>query len=497
LLNVGNVKDGRGDDSETGVGSLRFSTNPSELIQSSVILHEVVEDSKQKVGSKKKLFKTDHIRKKFRRKSIEELSDNSYEDFSENEIELESKERNKNGINRHNKQTNNPVKNVIKSNEPMSVPQNLMSSKTSFGNNQWSQDNLTSFSKNPFKNSEIQESLGQETKFIQGSLNDSSPQVRVFTKSQESAQTHSFDSLIHSNENALKNIIRAHDLKIEESFGKEQFDYYDKQNKKSIKSQFGKESREEVLEVIPEVNRQIHFKKKAKRSMKDDTDMGNEVYNKEEGRGIANDHDHVMEVEDDMRFYDQESFTNDEDSDVKYLMGKLAEVMESDPDNSIESSLIQHTNLNSKSKELLIFYFKKQDQKFQENKKYIDDTYLKLKEERKKIEDQLAKLGDGYKQKINQLEKDNKLKAKEIQKLKNKNKLLGIKTKKKPDNSKEKSKGEMTQKYYSEKIRNLTHILEEKNKKIKTLNSKIDDLKIDNQAMKELLHELSNKSHAS
>ena len=415
----------RGDASRAN-DSLKFSADPSDLIQSSLVLRDVVVGSEGN-HSAQKLFKTAHIRDQ--RNRIREMSDQSFDESSSAELSPKMLKSPKT-------ETQNPKK---KPETP-----NLVTSKTSFGGGSWGQ----SLSRNPFQNSELQESSSHQKR----SLQDSLPQIRKFTKSQESAQTVSFNSLIHSNENALKNIIKAHDLDIEASLGRDTYESDIKASKPM-----------DQLEVIPEMG----FKKEQK------------------ARKVV----HEISGESEDRINESEL---EHDENAAYLMKKLNEVMQGGPVSSLESSLIEHTNLNPESKELLVQYFKKQDQKFQENKRFIDETYSRLKKDRQKIETQLGEFGEGYRRKIEELETANKEKEKEIKKLKNKNKLLGIKKRSKKSQEKEKKKS-TNDKYLSEKVRNLSRLLEEKNKKIKSLNSKIDDLKIDNQAMKELLHELSSK----
>jgi hypothetical protein len=436
---------------------------------------------KGKSDSSKKLFKTDHIRSKFAaiRRKENPCSNEDSSDEDQKALSVSESLRNKEELKKLLKDSSANHKSIRDSVA-------LITSKTSFGVNTWNQEEVSNqkSNQNPFINSEL-----QENEDLGNSIRESKNRFKKNKKlkaSQESNNSKSYNSLIYSNENALKNIIQAHDLKIEESFGKDQIEYYNQKEdflKRKLKES-GMEKYE--LDVIPETDGRMNFTLKGKSPFQNKLSRKKEI-------------EYEIPFEDDLR--DSKRSTSngrsdeseeESDPDVDYLMHKLDQVMKEEKVPQNESSLLEETNLDPKTKQILLGYFKRQDQKFKENKIYLNSTYQKLKEEKIQIEDQLGQLGDVYKRQISELEKSNKQKDQEIQKLKNKNKLLGIKKVKEKKSNK---KNDTNDKYYSEKIKNLSRLLEEKNKKIKTLNNKIDDIKIDNQAMKELLTEMSGQNH--
>lgn len=487
--------------------SLRFSNGPSDLIQSSIVIQDVIVGGEGGAAQPQRMFKTAHIRSKFakikegRKESFEGDSDEVGDGFSCGEFSDGESLRNRDELRRI-------VRDSRVNHESIRDSVALTESKESLGNEQWESEQKAPVdepitTKNPFKNSELQESLAK-ARATETTRENKSNKAKL-VKSQETSQGDSKNSLIYSNENALKNIIQAHDLKIEESFGKEQIEYF-QSKAKALKPQIHQNEEHKLhLDVIPETDGRMIFTLKGKDALK--RGSGDETSSREFGSSAE-----LQSLR--IRRSPGESLPNrpkgnnsgkkernangtvERDPEVDYLMGKLAHVMEAEPEESLEESLAE-TQLDPKTRKILSGYFRKQEEKFRENQETLKSTYKQLKKEKVHIEEHLRQLGQVYKEQISELEKANNQKDKEIKKLKKKNKLLGIQGKKqKPKSkSKEQSKGELTDKYYSDKLKNLSRLLEEKNRKIKTLNSKIDDLKIDNQAMKELLREFSTQTN--
>ena len=159
-------------------------------------------------------------------------------------------------------------------------------------------------------------------------------------------------------------------------------------------------------------------------------------------------------------------------------------------------------------------------------KREIKELKSDLEQERDMIYERMDTLEDLYKARIEELEielvetehkmseKDGEINAqqskiKELEKEKKTSLKFGgnmerrgkKKTKERKSlQTKEKTKETArshTEKYNSQKIKNLERLLEEKNRKIKTLFDKIDDLKVDNTALKEVLEEHVNLRNAS
>ena len=118
------------------------------------------------------------------------------------------------------------------------------------------------------------------------------------------------------------------------------------------------------------------------------------------------------------------------------------------------------------------------------------ETEHKMSEQDGEIKTQLSKIKELENEKKTtntfggNMERRGKKKTKQKRSLRNKEK------------TKETAKSH-TEKYHSQKIKNLQRLLEEKNRKIQTLFDKIDDLKVDNTALKEVLEEHVNLRNAS
>lgn len=465
----------------------------------------MVVGGQEETGRGAKLFKTEHIRSKFakikeeRNESFDEDTDEPDQSASEREFAEEEDLKDKD-------QRGELARDSDADHESAGDSLVLVESRAE---EEWASDAKGSIKtpaivKNPFKNSEIQESLAKLEALTQEATRGSMTKEKQSVKSQTTSQGDSINSLIYSNENALKNIIQAHDLKIEESFGKEQIEYF-KSKSEAQKRRLGEsEEQKHHLDVIPETDGRMIFTLKGtdRLGRGPRSDQGPEAFGAlsapqsfriQRSPEETSPKGHGQSISD-----SYEGDAEEKDPEVDYLMDKLAQVMEAEPHESLEESLAE-TQLDVKTRKILVRFFRKQEEKFRENQKRLKSTYQQLKEEKVHIEDHLQQLGDVYKAQISQLEKANKEQEKEIKKLKKKNRLLGIKGKrqaskaKSKPKSREQSKGKMTDKYYSDKIKNLSRLLEEKNRKIQLLNSKIDDIKIDNQAMKELLREFSSQ----
>ena len=448
--------------------SLRFSNYPNELIQSSVVFQEMIVD--QDAISKQKPLPFS-LKEESREEEEAAMLICKESDLSQS-------------INIIPSQGSSIIDNKTSSGSIMKV----LNSNTSFGEtnlmhlkNINESKQIKSSQTNPFKDSRRSEEFPQDSGLQNG-----------------------FNSLIHSNEKALKNIIRAHDLRIEESFGKEQIIIMNrsKELSESKLKQSGYER--EPLQIIPEQRGYANedrldpvFTLKGKALQVNPTQNPNQNVFYPQSFKQESESQQSDSIESDKR----NSFTNtssqnnlnESDGDVisernlQVMMHDLKNIL--DPNMLVEShtnSLLQQTTLDSQSKDILKAYFHRQNLKFEENKKYLLETHKNLKKEKSGIENRLNDLEAVYKHKISELEKRLLMKDERIKDLTKK-----TKRKDKPLNPKEKVKKTTTSKYHTEKIKNLERLLTEKNKKISSLQLILEDVRIDNQAMKELLAEVS------
>lgn len=175
--------------------------------------------------------------------------------------------------------------------------------------------------------------------------------------------------------------------------------------------------------------------------------------------------------------------------------------------------------IDSVSKTKIENYITETQQRQKKQKKEIRKLKEELEEEREFIHRKIETLEELYKGRIEELEsdlaekknldikKDEKIfeMTKKVKKLEERNNLLEKSTQSKKKKKKGAKKDEESRsrdrstrdKYYSQKIKNLERLLKEKNEKIEKLYEKIDDLKIDNTALKEVLEEHVKHSQSS
>lgn len=475
--------------------SLSFSHGPADLIQSSLVLHEVVVDAPAPGQAEQRLFQTSRVRSKFA--EMKERSRQSFEGDSSGEGRGGSS---RGSPRQRSEDCEEELKTLAR--ESRANHRSLRES-LALGNSgdsrRWESKpgespQESSVSRNPFKSSELQRSLEEARAVPSERKGEAGAKTRVLGKS---GRGESMNSLIYSNENALKNIIQEHGLNIEESLGKEQLERLQgkEENPPKLVRDSGVQKR--GLDVIPESDGRLVFTLKEKPGFQSSAGLQGGSGRRESSGELQS-----LRVERSRKDPERaaegrgELEESEVDPEVDYLMEKLAQVMEDRPEPCGDSLLPKEVALNRTTRHVLTEYFRRQDEKSRQNREYLRSTYTRLKGERVHIEDQLKQLGNVYKAQIQKLEKASRQKDQEIKKLRNRNQLLGIQKGRKAPQPKGSSGASTRDKHYSDKVKNLSRLLEEKNRKIQALRSKIEDLKIDNQAMKELLAEFSAQVNA-
>lgn len=349
---------------------------------------------------------------------------------------------------------------------------------------------------------------------------------------EEGSKKNWYNSLIQSNEQALKDIIQTFDLKIEDSFGSRQIKKFKNKNNQKKENY----EKEKELEIIPEKqikslhssissslsqteqaideeikkatggslnnDKNFNFTLKSYKSdldgqkiisecsssLKNEAIQDNQIYSKEKLKLLKQMKlNNNSQVENMMM---SDSSVNLGESVVSHkqvnvLMNQLEKFMMESESNINFSNFIKNLELDEESKNFIQIIFEKQNKKLFEQNQHIKTKYEMLQKEKDSYMHKYKELESSYKAKIEYLEHELASKNLMIDQLK-----VKPKSQQRRKNGLNVSKESI--KFNKEKVKQLDKSLKEKNIKLDFMENLVDELKIENEALKELLSEFSN-----